>query len=102
MQNIKAAMSSCESVRGGQPFGFIDHISEIADLDSESAAGPVSLKLRPKQSRLARRDPFTKLDEAQSVAQLILTQRRKGQSTSLGLHPSHRTRRVHIVSVEGK
>jgi hypothetical protein len=102
MQNTKAAMSSCESVRGGQPFGFIDHISQIADLDSESAAGPVSLKLSPKQSGLSRRDPFAKLGETQSVSQLILTQRRSGQSPALGAHPSDRTRRMHIVSVEGK
>jgi hypothetical protein len=102
MQNIKAAMSSGERVRGGQPFGFIDHIRKVADLDPESATRPVSLKLRPEQSCLARPESFPELSEAEGISQLIVTQRSEGQSTSLGLNPSYGPRRVRIVSVEGK
>ena len=102
MQDIKTAMSPCESVRGGKSFGLIDHVREVADLDQESATSPVRLKLRPEQSRLARRDPFPKLREAEGIGQLILTHDSEGQSASLGLHPSDRPGRVSIVPVKGK
>ncbi len=99
MQYIKTAVSSGESVRGGKSFGLIDHVREVADLDMESATSPVGLKLRPEQSRLARRDPFPKLREAEGIGQLILTQGSEGQSASLGFHPSYRPGRVSIVPV---
>jgi hypothetical protein len=102
MKNIEAPMPTCKSVRRGKPFSCVDHIRKVADLELEPATSPVRLKLRPKQRRLPRRDPFPKLREAEGIAQLKLTQRSDGKSTSLGLHPSYRPGRVRIVPIESK
>jgi hypothetical protein len=99
MQDIKTAMSSHERVRDREPFGFINHIRKVTDFDLNPSTGPISLKLRPEQRRLALFDPFAKLSEAESVSQLILTQGSEGKSPSLGLHPSYRPGRVSIVPV---
>jgi len=99
MKDIKTAMPTREGVDRGESLCFIDHIGKVADLDLEPATGPIGLKLGPEQGRLAGGNPFTKLGKTQSMAQLILTQRSEGQSTSLRLHPCYSPRRVGIKVV---
>ena len=48
MENVETAMPPGQRVGGGKPFGFIDHIRKITDLNLEPAAGPIRLKLRPQ------------------------------------------------------